>query len=331
MSVGPGGEEQPPANHVLDKERDDDRGRNERPYQPQRADLAPAEVQAVEATQPQVVLMDLNMPRCNGVEATRRIRADHPQTKIVVLTTYSDDESILGALQAGALGYLTKDATRAEIGRAVLPPPRPGRAGSRGPAAAAVGRGPRARAAARARPGRADPPGVRCAAPHRGGQVQPGDSPGPVRQRGDGQDARQPDLRQDRLPRPAPRPPATPTPTATPTPRAASPTTRQRSPASLTKSQLPHLGCPENRRSKDRGPLPLSPRGRCPRSWASPSLIREWSVGVQAEATLAGEVGRGLMAGGGQAAGWSVTWWPRASSLAMSRRVSRSGSRRRVK
>ena len=47
-------------------------------------------------------------------------RASHPQTQVVVLTTYSDDESIIGALQAGALGYLTKDATRAEIGRAVL-------------------------------------------------------------------------------------------------------------------------------------------------------------------------------------------------------------------
>jgi DNA-binding NarL/FixJ family response regulator len=54
------------------------------------------------------------------VEATRRIRASHPQTRVVVLTTYSDDESIIGALQAGALGYPTKDATRAEIGRAVL-------------------------------------------------------------------------------------------------------------------------------------------------------------------------------------------------------------------
>jgi DNA-binding NarL/FixJ family response regulator len=79
-----------------------------------------AAVETVAATQPQVVLMDLNMPRCDGVEATRRIRADHPGTRVVVLTTYSDDESILGALQAGALGYLTKDATRAEIGRAVL-------------------------------------------------------------------------------------------------------------------------------------------------------------------------------------------------------------------
>jgi DNA-binding NarL/FixJ family response regulator len=74
----------------------------------------------VAAASPQVVLMDLNMPRCDGVEATRRIRADHPGTQVVVLTTYSDDESIISALQAGALGYLTKDATRAEIGRAVL-------------------------------------------------------------------------------------------------------------------------------------------------------------------------------------------------------------------
>ena len=76
-------------------------------------------VDAVATTNPQVVLMDLNMPRCDGVQATRRIRADHPQTQVVVLTTYSDDESIISALQAGALGYLTKDATRAEIGRAV--------------------------------------------------------------------------------------------------------------------------------------------------------------------------------------------------------------------
>ena len=79
-----------------------------------------AAVEAVAAKNPQVVLMDLNMPRCNGVEATRRIRASHPRTQVVVLTTYSDDDSIIAALQAGALGYLTKDATRAEIGRAVL-------------------------------------------------------------------------------------------------------------------------------------------------------------------------------------------------------------------
>jgi len=79
-----------------------------------------AAVDLVAAVHPQVVLMDLNMPGCDGVCATRRITADHPGTRVVVLTTYADDESIISALQAGALGYLTKDATRAEIGRAVL-------------------------------------------------------------------------------------------------------------------------------------------------------------------------------------------------------------------
>ena len=56
--------------------------------------------------------MDLRMPRCDGVEATRRIRAEHPATQVVVLTTYADDASILSALRAGARGYLTKDAGR---------------------------------------------------------------------------------------------------------------------------------------------------------------------------------------------------------------------------
>jgi DNA-binding NarL/FixJ family response regulator len=78
-----------------------------------------AAVQLVATVQPQVVLMDLNMPGCDGVAATARITAEHPGTRVVVLTTYADDESIIAALQAGALGYLTKEATRAEIGRAV--------------------------------------------------------------------------------------------------------------------------------------------------------------------------------------------------------------------
>jgi DNA-binding NarL/FixJ family response regulator len=78
-----------------------------------------AAVDLVAKTRPRVVLMDLNMPGCDGVTATARITAGHPGTRVVVLTTYADDESIIGALRAGALGYLTKDATRAEIGRAL--------------------------------------------------------------------------------------------------------------------------------------------------------------------------------------------------------------------
>jgi DNA-binding NarL/FixJ family response regulator len=73
----------------------------------------------VKRHRPQVVLMDLRMPRLDGVEATRRILAACPGTAIVVLTTYVDDESILAALRAGARGYLTKDAGRDQIARAL--------------------------------------------------------------------------------------------------------------------------------------------------------------------------------------------------------------------
>ncbi|MEU7638212.1 response regulator transcription factor [Streptomyces sp. NPDC039016] len=76
-------------------------------------------VRMVAELTPDVVLMDLRMPRCDGVEATRRIRADHPGTQVVVLTTYADDDSLFPALQAGARGYLTKDADGDEIVRAI--------------------------------------------------------------------------------------------------------------------------------------------------------------------------------------------------------------------
>ena len=68
---------------------------------------------------PDVVLMDLNMPRCNGVEATERLGRVQPGTAVVVLTTYSDDAWLFSALQAGARGFLTKDAGADEIGRAI--------------------------------------------------------------------------------------------------------------------------------------------------------------------------------------------------------------------
>ena len=69
--------------------------------------------------QPDVVLMDLRMPVMGGAEATAAIRERHPATQIVVLTTYADDRSIVAALSAGATGYLTKDATRDGIRRAL--------------------------------------------------------------------------------------------------------------------------------------------------------------------------------------------------------------------
>jgi DNA-binding NarL/FixJ family response regulator len=76
-------------------------------------------LELIAAHRPDVVLMDLRMPVLDGVAATARVREDFPEVAVVVLTTYADDESIAGALAAGARGYLTKDAGRAEIGMAV--------------------------------------------------------------------------------------------------------------------------------------------------------------------------------------------------------------------
>jgi DNA-binding NarL/FixJ family response regulator len=76
-------------------------------------------VATVLAESPDVALLDLRMPRVDGVEATRRITEQAPAVQIVVLTTYADDASVMAALRAGARGYLTKDASSEEIQRAI--------------------------------------------------------------------------------------------------------------------------------------------------------------------------------------------------------------------
>ncbi|MFJ9550443.1 response regulator transcription factor [Streptomyces erythrochromogenes] len=74
---------------------------------------------AVAAGPVDVVLMDLRMPVMDGIEATRLLAGRHPEVAVVVLTTFADDDSILGALGAGARGYLTKNAGRQDITRAI--------------------------------------------------------------------------------------------------------------------------------------------------------------------------------------------------------------------
>jgi len=76
-------------------------------------------VALVERLRPDVVLMDLRMPRCDGVAATRRLHEQGSPTHVVVLTTYADDRSVVEALRAGARGFLTKDAGAEEIERAI--------------------------------------------------------------------------------------------------------------------------------------------------------------------------------------------------------------------
>jgi DNA-binding NarL/FixJ family response regulator len=76
-------------------------------------------VAVARARRPDVVLMDLRMPGLDGAGATERILAGAPETKIIVLTTYESDADILRAVEAGAAGYLLKDASRADLAGAI--------------------------------------------------------------------------------------------------------------------------------------------------------------------------------------------------------------------
>jgi len=76
-------------------------------------------IEMARQVQPDVVLMDLQLPELNGIEATRGVVADSPHTAVVVLTMFDDDDSVFAALRAGARGYLLKGADHEEIRRAV--------------------------------------------------------------------------------------------------------------------------------------------------------------------------------------------------------------------
>jgi DNA-binding NarL/FixJ family response regulator len=76
-------------------------------------------LQQVEALHPEVVLMDVRMPEMDGVEATRQLSARYPEVKVIILTTFEDDETVFEGLKAGARGYLLKDISSEEMAAAV--------------------------------------------------------------------------------------------------------------------------------------------------------------------------------------------------------------------
>jgi DNA-binding NarL/FixJ family response regulator len=76
-------------------------------------------IELVAQHRPDAILLDLHMPVLDGIETTTRLSAEHPEVAVVILTTYSDDVSVLAALRAGARSFLTKDADRTDIAQAL--------------------------------------------------------------------------------------------------------------------------------------------------------------------------------------------------------------------
>jgi RNA polymerase sigma factor (sigma-70 family) len=76
-------------------------------------------VRLVDIHRPDVAILDISMPKLNGIEATERIKQEHPATAILILTAYDDDQYIFGLLEAGAAGYLLKDVDAADLIKAI--------------------------------------------------------------------------------------------------------------------------------------------------------------------------------------------------------------------